>query len=158
MPRTARASVGGAIYHALNRGNRREAVCPSCAERYRQEAERLSAFEAQSRTRDVALDDALLGRLASFLKSYGEMTRGEEFVMREVRARARERIRFVAGSALIILALVIAPLLLGGRTAPSVVGGTGRELKSAIRIGTMSVRTVGEDMLIEADVVRAESG
>jgi len=26
MPRTARASVGGLIYHALNRGNRREAV------------------------------------------------------------------------------------------------------------------------------------
>jgi putative transposase len=26
MPRTARASVGGVIYHALNRGNRREAV------------------------------------------------------------------------------------------------------------------------------------
>jgi putative transposase len=26
MPRTARASVGGTWYHALNRGNRREAV------------------------------------------------------------------------------------------------------------------------------------
>ena len=26
MPRTARASVGGMVYHALNRGNRREAV------------------------------------------------------------------------------------------------------------------------------------
>jgi len=26
MPRTARASVGGVIYHTLNRGNRREAV------------------------------------------------------------------------------------------------------------------------------------
>jgi putative transposase len=26
MPRTARASVGGMGYHALNRGNRREAV------------------------------------------------------------------------------------------------------------------------------------
>ncbi len=26
MPRTARASVGGMWYHALNRGNRREAV------------------------------------------------------------------------------------------------------------------------------------
>src|SRR3954471_17776082 len=26
MPRTARASVGGMFYHALNRGNRREAV------------------------------------------------------------------------------------------------------------------------------------
>jgi putative transposase len=26
MPRTARASIGGMSYHALNRGNRREAV------------------------------------------------------------------------------------------------------------------------------------
>jgi diaminohydroxyphosphoribosylaminopyrimidine deaminase/5-amino-6-(5-phosphoribosylamino)uracil reductase len=50
--------------------------------------------------------------------------------------------------------LFVAPLLLGGRTAPTVVGGAGRELKSAIRLGPMEVRHVGEDLLIEADVLR----
>jgi diaminohydroxyphosphoribosylaminopyrimidine deaminase/5-amino-6-(5-phosphoribosylamino)uracil reductase len=54
--------------------------------------------------------------------------------------------------------LFVAPLLLGGRTAPSVVGGVGRELKSAVRLGPMQVRAVGDDVLIEADVLRdAES-
>jgi diaminohydroxyphosphoribosylaminopyrimidine deaminase/5-amino-6-(5-phosphoribosylamino)uracil reductase len=50
--------------------------------------------------------------------------------------------------------LFVAPLLLGGRAAPSVVGGAGRELKAAIRLGPMSARPVGDDLLIEADVVR----
>ena len=52
------------------------------------------------------------------------------------------------------VALFVAPLLLGGREAPSVVGGGGRELKSAVRLGTMSTRLVGADLLIEADVAR----
>jgi diaminohydroxyphosphoribosylaminopyrimidine deaminase/5-amino-6-(5-phosphoribosylamino)uracil reductase len=50
--------------------------------------------------------------------------------------------------------LYVAPLLLGGRNAPPVVGGVGRELKSAVRLGPMSARLVGTDLLIEADVVR----
>jgi len=53
--------------------------------------------------------------------------------------------------------LFVAPLLLGGQTAPTVVGGAGRELKSAIRLGAMTTRALGEDVLIEADVLRAES-
>ena len=48
--------------------------------------------------------------------------------------------------------LFVAPFLLGGRTAPSVVGGAGRELKSAVRLGAMQVRAVGDNLLIEADV------
>jgi diaminohydroxyphosphoribosylaminopyrimidine deaminase/5-amino-6-(5-phosphoribosylamino)uracil reductase len=52
------------------------------------------------------------------------------------------------------VALFIAPLLLGGREAPTVVGGAGRELKSAVRLGAMSVRHVGADLLVEADIVR----
>jgi diaminohydroxyphosphoribosylaminopyrimidine deaminase/5-amino-6-(5-phosphoribosylamino)uracil reductase len=50
--------------------------------------------------------------------------------------------------------LFVAPLLLGGREAPSVVGGAGRELKSAVRLGPMSARLVGADLMIEADVAR----
>jgi len=53
--------------------------------------------------------------------------------------------------------LFVAPLLLGGQTAPTAVGGAGRELKSAIRLGTMTARAVGEDVLIEADVATDDS-
>jgi diaminohydroxyphosphoribosylaminopyrimidine deaminase/5-amino-6-(5-phosphoribosylamino)uracil reductase len=53
--------------------------------------------------------------------------------------------------------LFVAPLLLGGRTAPTVVGGAGRDLKSAIRLGQLTARAVGDDLLIEADVVRLDS-
>jgi diaminohydroxyphosphoribosylaminopyrimidine deaminase/5-amino-6-(5-phosphoribosylamino)uracil reductase len=55
------------------------------------------------------------------------------------------------------VALFVAPLLLGGRTAPTVVGGPGRELKSAIRLGPMTARAVGDDLLIEADVLRPDA-
>jgi len=54
--------------------------------------------------------------------------------------------------------LFVAPLLLGGRTAPAVVGGAGRDLKSAIRLGSMTARAVGDDLLIEADVLRDANG
>ena len=53
------------------------------------------------------------------------------------------------------VALFLAPLLLGGRQAPGVLGGAGRELKSAVRLGPVSVTTLGDDLLLEADVVKA---
>jgi diaminohydroxyphosphoribosylaminopyrimidine deaminase/5-amino-6-(5-phosphoribosylamino)uracil reductase len=52
------------------------------------------------------------------------------------------------------VALFLAPLLLGGRGAPGVVGGAGRELKSAVRLGPLAVSAVGDDLLVEADVAR----
>jgi len=48
-------------------------------------------------------------RLSSFLQSYNEMRKGEEFVKREVRARARERARWWAGLILIALGLLASP-------------------------------------------------
>src|SRR5207244_714949 len=51
--------------------------------------------------------------------------------------------------------LFLAPLLLGGREAPGVVGGAGRDLKSAVRLGPVSVTPLGDDLLLEADVVKA---
>ena len=56
------------------------------------------------------------------------------------------------------VALFAAPLLLGGRRATPVVGGAGRELKSAVRLGGFAVTTMGDDLLIEADVVREPRG
>ena len=50
--------------------------------------------------------------------------------------------------------LYVAPLLLGGRAAPAVVGGAGRDLKSAVRLGPMTVRHVGADLVIEAAIDR----
>jgi len=83
------------------------------AERHRVQAERLNEIETRSRSQGDALDDDRVQRMSSFLKSYGEMRRGEEFVMREVRARARERIRWIAGGGLLALALLIVPGAMG---------------------------------------------
>ncbi len=79
------------------------------AERYRREAERLNEFEARSRFEGKPLDDRELRGISSFLKSYNEMLHGEEFVMREVRSRARARARWIVGALAIALALLIAP-------------------------------------------------
>jgi zinc/manganese transport system permease protein len=79
------------------------------AERYLRQAEQLNARETESRARGQVLDDAQVQRISSFLKSYGEMRRGEQYVMREVRSRARERIRWWVGAALLVSALLITP-------------------------------------------------
>jgi len=80
------------------------------AERYRVEAERLNERERRNRTEGQSLDDFTVARISSFLKSYGEMRKGEQFVMGEVRMRARERIRWPATLILLAGALVLAPV------------------------------------------------
>jgi zinc/manganese transport system permease protein len=80
------------------------------AERYRQEAEQLNEVERHNRTEGQALDDYNVARISSFLKSYGEMRKGEQFVMGEVRARAREHIRWGASLGLLVFALLLAPV------------------------------------------------
>jgi zinc/manganese transport system permease protein len=80
------------------------------AERHRLAAEQLIEQERRSRTQGAALDETAVQRMSSFLKSYAEMRKGEQFVMVEVRARARERIRWVASPCLFALALLLAPL------------------------------------------------
>ncbi len=52
------------------------------------------------------------------------------------------------------VAVFVAPRLLGGRAAPSLVGGAGTELKNAARLEAWTVRPVGDDLLVEADVAR----
>jgi zinc/manganese transport system permease protein len=87
------------------------------AERHRTAAERLNDLEKRKRTEGEALDDVSIGRISSFLKSYGEMRKGEQFVMGEVRARARERMRWGASVVLLVLALLCAPI--GWRRRPA---------------------------------------
>jgi len=79
------------------------------SERYRLETERLNAMEVETRAQGVALDDSQVRRISSYLKSYNEMRRGEEFVKREVRSRARERSRWIMGAVAILFALLLSP-------------------------------------------------
>jgi diaminohydroxyphosphoribosylaminopyrimidine deaminase/5-amino-6-(5-phosphoribosylamino)uracil reductase len=51
-----------------------------------------------------------------------------------------------------------APLLLGGETAPRAVGGAGLLLPEAVRLDGISVRPMGKDWMMEADVVRLGVG
>ena len=82
------------------------------AERYRREAERLNSRELSSRSEGAALDDLQVRRISSFLRSYGEMRKGEQFVMREVRSRARERIRWFVGGTVLLAGLTMIPGIL----------------------------------------------
>jgi zinc/manganese transport system permease protein len=79
------------------------------SERYRREAERLNELEISSRAGNQPLDDLLVRRISSFIKSYAEMRKGEEFVQREVRSRARERIRWLVGGVMLLIAFAAAP-------------------------------------------------
>lgn len=49
---------------------------------------------------------------------------------------------------------VVAPMIIGGRTAPPSVGGAGvRRLSEAVRLANVITSRVGQDVVIEADVV-----
>jgi zinc/manganese transport system permease protein len=77
------------------------------AERYRGEAEAVRAREAERRWKGEPLDELEVRKVASFLKSYNEMIRGETFVAREVRSRAREAQRGWIGAALLLAAALV---------------------------------------------------
>lgn len=78
------------------------------AERYRGDAAKLRASEAERRWKGQPLDEIEVRRTASFLKSYNEMAKGELFVVREVRSRAREANRFAIGGVFILAGLALA--------------------------------------------------
>lgn len=82
------------------------------AERYRIEAAKLSAQEAERRWSGKPLDELEVRRVGSYLKSYHEMMGGERFVVREVRDRAREsrRLAIAAAFAALAAALWAAPM------------------------------------------------
>jgi len=51
-----------------------------------------------------------------------------------------------------------APMLLGGAASPRAVGGAGLLLPEAIRLECVAVRSVGADLMVEAEVVHPGSG
>ncbi len=77
------------------------------AARYRDEAQKLRDREAERRWKGEPLDEGEVRRIASFLKSYNEMTRGEEFVAREVRGKARSSQRWWIAAVFLVLALSV---------------------------------------------------
>ncbi len=79
------------------------------ARRYQRQAEQLNEREAKSRWQGEALSETDVRRMSSFLQSYNEMRKGEEFVKREVRSRARERTRWLAGGVLLALGALVFP-------------------------------------------------
>ncbi len=95
----------------------------SFSERYRDEAAKLRAREEERRWKGEPLDEVEVRRIGSFLKSYNEMIRGEEFVMREVRSRAREQNRWWISGILVLLALSLVVSLPSKRTTPRNFGG-----------------------------------
>lgn len=54
------------------------------------------------------------------------------------------------------VAFFVAPLLIGGRSAPTPVEGAGRTVGAAVRLRSVRVRAVGEDWLIEGEVASRE--
>jgi diaminohydroxyphosphoribosylaminopyrimidine deaminase/5-amino-6-(5-phosphoribosylamino)uracil reductase len=114
-------------------------------------ADRVAALEATGATmlrcptREGRVDPAaLLGRLF-------------ELEVRAVLVEGGAEIHaaFVDAGLVDRVALFLAPLLLGGRAAPGVIGGAGRELKGALRLGPLAVQRLGDDVFLEADVVRS---
>jgi zinc/manganese transport system permease protein len=79
------------------------------AERYRTLAAQLSHKEQDSRWQGAAIDDMQVRRMSSFMQSYNEMRKGEEFVKREVRARARDAARWWLAALFIVVGLLITP-------------------------------------------------
>jgi zinc/manganese transport system permease protein len=87
------------------------------AERYREEAAKLRARESDRRWQGEPLDEDEVRRIASFQKSYNEMVRGEEFVMAEVRKRARGEKRWWIAAAFLAFAIsVVVSLPMRSRT------------------------------------------
>jgi zinc/manganese transport system permease protein len=84
---------------------RRDAV------RYRDEVDRLNRMEQASRYQGRVLGADEVRRLASYMQSFNEMQRGEQFVQTTLRQRARARERWWVGVPLVVLSLAAGGLL-----------------------------------------------
>jgi diaminohydroxyphosphoribosylaminopyrimidine deaminase / 5-amino-6-(5-phosphoribosylamino)uracil reductase len=65
---------------------------------------------------------------------------------------------FLAADLVDRVAVFVAPKLVGGREAPTPVGGLGRSLGDAVALSRASSRAVGDDWLIEGDVIHTDGG
>jgi diaminohydroxyphosphoribosylaminopyrimidine deaminase / 5-amino-6-(5-phosphoribosylamino)uracil reductase len=83
-----------------------------------------------------------------------------ELFAREVRAALVEgggevHMAFLEAGLADRVTVFVAPLLIGGRAATSLLGGAGRPLDEAVKLEAVEIERVGPDLLIHGDVVRA---
>jgi zinc/manganese transport system permease protein len=76
---------------------------------YRKRVEDLNRQENESRWKGDQLTEEQLQKVSSFLKIYNEMIRGENYVLREVVARAKERNRFYIAAVFFLLSGLLFP-------------------------------------------------
>ncbi len=141
LPRTARVLTAGTPARAL------VAVTDAAP------AERVAALEATGATvlacksagGHVDLVD-LAGRLFSL-----------DVIALLVEGGAELNAGFLAADLVDRVAVFVAPKLVGGRGAPTPVGGPGRALGDAVALTRASGRVVGDDWLVEADVIHREA-
>ncbi len=69
------------------------------------ESARMNELERASRWQGSDLSDDDVRRLSSYVQSFQEMRKGEQFVQREIRNKARERQRWVIGVPLVLVSL-----------------------------------------------------
>lgn len=81
------------------------------------QARRMNELERNSRWQGAELNDDELRKLSSYAQTFQEMQKGEEFVQREIRNKARERQRWIVGLPLTLAALAL--LLLRKRSPVS---------------------------------------
>lgn len=74
--------------------------------RFQEEVDRLNAMEKSARYQGTPLADDEIRRIASYQKSFNEMTRGERFVQEVLQAKARTRARWIAGVPGALIALL----------------------------------------------------
>ncbi len=65
--------------------------------RFQAEVDRLDSMEKAARTQPTPLADDEIRRIASYQKSFNEMTSGEHFVQDTLRGKARMRERWIIG-------------------------------------------------------------
>jgi zinc/manganese transport system permease protein len=76
------------------------------AVRFQGEVDRLDAMEKSARYQGAPLSDDEVRRIASYQKSFNEMTQGERFVQDVLRGKARTRERWIIGMPLALVALL----------------------------------------------------
>jgi diaminohydroxyphosphoribosylaminopyrimidine deaminase/5-amino-6-(5-phosphoribosylamino)uracil reductase len=116
-------------------------------------AERVRGLQAAGATVIRLASEA--GRVAVHALLEDLLARGVHGVL--VEGGAEVHASFVGAGAVDRVAIFIAPKLLGGREASGVIGGAGRALEAALKLGPLSVRPFGDDLLLEADVLSSAS-
>ena len=80
--------------------------------KYKKRIEELNSQENESRWKGSQLTEEQIQKVSSFLRIYNEMIRGENYVLREVVGRARERNRYTISIIFLLLGVIFIPISL----------------------------------------------